>query len=151
MPQIKHPNYSSETALNDIAILKLASPVDLTRTVQIACLPDESMGDYPSEYNQSVWAMGWGTTISGAQVISNVQKNVVLTLYEPSKCAKILPARPKDWSAQLCIGYTPGGRDTCQGDSGGGVYMKRDNNSYIAVGVVSYGDGCGKVNNSGLV
>ncbi len=41
------------------------------------------------------------------------------------------------------IGLYTGGKDTCQGDSGGGVYSFDQNLSrFIVVGITSNGDGC---------
>jgi len=44
-----HPSYSSSNYLNDIAILKLSSPLDLdTAGVDLICLPDgNAIGEYP--------------------------------------------------------------------------------------------------------
>ena len=50
------------------------------------------------------------------------------------------------------VGDIKGNRDTCQGDSGGGIYVKDSVNNkqkYISAGIVSYGDGCGKINKPG--
>jgi secreted trypsin-like serine protease len=33
--------------------------------------------------------------------------------------------------------------DTCQGDSGGPMFVKMQDNSFVQVGIVSWGDGCG--------
>ena len=41
------------------------------------------------------------------------------------------------------IGLYTGGKDTCQGDSGGGLYSFDQNLSrFIVVGITSNGDGC---------
>lgn len=43
------------------------------------------------------------------------------------------------------LGAFEGGKDSCQGDSGGSLFVKDEVNKqqkYVSVGVVSYGDGC---------
>lgn len=51
-------------------------------------------------------------------------------------------------------GLTTGGKDTCQGDSGGGLYFKDTVNNtakFVVAGVVSYGNGCARVNQPGYL
>ena len=42
----------SSTNFNDIAIIKLAQEAQLTSTVQLACLPDPTKKNYPTDTNQ---------------------------------------------------------------------------------------------------
>ncbi len=54
--------------------------------------------------------------------------------------------RWKNWQAQICAGEKMGGKDSCQGDSGGGLYTNDTINNkqrFVVSGIVSYGDGCG--------
>ncbi len=47
----------------------------------------------------------------------------------------------------MCAGNYSGGQDTCQGDSGGGLYVIESNNEmprWIVVGITSYGVGCAR-------
>ncbi len=55
--------------------------------------------------------------------------------------------KKKKWSGQVCAGEIQGGIDTCQGDSGGALYVNglvNNSTRFIAAGVVSYGQGCGR-------
>lgn len=49
-------------------------------------------------------------------------------------------------------GELSGGHDSCQGDSGGGLFVEDwiDNKfKYVAAGLVSYGEGCAEPNKPG--
>lgn len=120
--------------------------MQLNQQVQLACLPDPARHGYPHNVNVDVFAAGWGSTQQGG-VVSNSLRNVRFTLYDHKQCEAVLPQASKNWHTQLCAGEMAGGRDTCQGDSGGPLFM-RDNvdgqSKYVAVGIVSYGDGCAK-------
>lgn len=76
-----------------------------------------------------------------------ILRNVKLTLYDPRRCEDVLPHANKNWRTQLCAGELAGGRDTCQGDSGGSVFVRDmvdGQPKFVAAGIVSYGDGCAK-------
>ena len=74
---------------------------------------------------------------------SNILYNVKLTAYPPSYCENYDYYFKNDWISQICAGEYSGGKDTCQGDSGGGLYEYDANLSkFIVVGVTSYGYGC---------
>jgi secreted trypsin-like serine protease len=122
---IKHEDYDSKNYLNDIAILKLKREVSLNTNIQIACLPPSQSSSYPA-FNQSSWTVGWGTESEdgGLDNLSNVLKNVKLTIYPSSFCENVLSTITKNWNSQICSGEMAGGKDSCKGDSGGALFQK---------------------------
>ena len=50
---------------------------------------------------------------------SDLLNNVKLKVYNSSACSNVYPAMIKNWNTQICAGDINGGKDTCQGDSGG--------------------------------
>jgi secreted trypsin-like serine protease len=138
--------------LNDIAILKFSQEVTLDEHIQIACLPQLKTNNYPSQTYIDAWVTGFGTTSYGG-FISNDLRNVKLTLYPSSQCNLVYPSITKNWNTQICAGEMSGGKDSCQGDSGGSLFVKeiRDNKiKYVSVGIVSYGDGCALPDKPGI-
>lgn len=101
--------------LNDIAVLTLSSEVDLNDTIQLACLPNPKIENFPLGTDQAVWAMGWGEQENDGKFSSQVLNNVQLTLYDPYDCNLVLPEYEKNWNTQLCAGEMNGQKDTCQG------------------------------------
>ncbi len=53
----KHPSYNEDNLQNDIAILKLPKAVTLSKTIQVACLPPNSLSTYPA-INSTAWIVG---------------------------------------------------------------------------------------------
>jgi len=106
--------------LNDIAVFNLKTEVSLNDKIQVACVPNSLSTSYPSsESNTKVaYGVGWGTTSEGGNTASELQE-VDLLIYESSFCSGIASSYQKDFNSQICAGYLPGGKDTCQGDSGG--------------------------------
>lgn len=126
--------------MNDIAIFKLKEKVELNDYIQIACLPPSKSGYYPG-WNISAYIVGWGTTSEGGE-ISYQLKNAKITVYDSGSCENVLPSFTKNWNSQICAGELEGGVDTCQGDSGGSLYVKDFLNGkerLVSAGVVSYG------------
>ncbi|CAF3764259.1 unnamed protein product [Rotaria sordida] len=143
---IVHSNYDSSTFENDIALLKLASPLTMSDPyVSAICSPSVSQatlsaGEWPP-VGTNVVAVGWGRLSEGGPLSSTLQQVTVQTIdYQDSTCTPIMA----DWHVQFCAGVSGGGKDTCQGDSGGPLMMFSSNNQWVLVGVTSNGIGCAR-------
>jgi secreted trypsin-like serine protease len=52
---------------------------------------------------------------------------------------------------EICAGdWDNGGIDTCQGDSGGPMFRKDDSDTWVQIGIVSWGNGCARPQNPGV-
>jgi len=145
-----HPNYDEYNTLNDIGILKLASPVELSSFIQVACLPVLKSSSYPS-VNRPSYAAGWGTLSSGGSAPS-ILNDVQLTVYSSNKCSNVDTSLAKNWNSQVCAGDLSGQKDTCQGDSGGPLFITDlvgGETRFVSVGITSYGVGCATLNMPG--
>lgn len=101
---MKNPNYDKYTFQNDIAIIKLAKNITLSRSVQIACLPDPDERLYPEGDNIVSWVLGWGTSLYG--VISHTRNlnYAELIIYKNEICDDVLPSLAKNWNIEMCAG-----------------------------------------------
>lgn len=81
-------------------------------------------------------ATGWGTLEYGGKRPNALQK-VSLNVITNAVCKNTFPAVA---STQMCT-YTAG-KDTCQFDSGGGLYYTDTNSLLYLAGIVNYGIGC---------
>ncbi|KAM7344117.1 venom serine protease [Cochliomyia hominivorax] len=133
----EHFHASSTKIHNDIALLKTRLPIEWNRSVGPVCLPfytlKDGAGTIPSG-GQRVETAGWGTTSFGGQQ-STVLLKTTLDVISRTECQNIIRNLP---FGAFCT-YTPG-RDTCQYDSGGALYSRRER--LYAVGIVSYGFAC---------
>jgi transmembrane serine protease 3 len=137
-----HPAYNPDTTMNDIAIIKLDTPINFTSTIQPACLPavDETVAD-----NTDAIVAGWGLTRENGADTSSVLLQVGVPVINSRDCATMY--RPNritiDQYAMMCAGYKQGGKDACQGDSGGPFVVKKGD-AFTLQGVVSFGIGCAR-------
>jgi len=142
--KIEHPNYSDSNLVNDIALLRLSSPVTVSATVLPVCMPPKN----PTYANKVATATGWGTTSSGGSS-SDTLKEVEVKVLSNSACQS---GTGRYGSAirdtMLCAGST--GKDSCQGDSGGPLVFKDGGGNYDQIGVVSWGYGCGAAGYPGV-
>lgn len=136
---IMHENYNSRTFVNDIALIKLATPITFNVDVQPVCAPE------PTDlhvYQRSVCS-GWGTVTSGGTCCPQTLRYVSLNVTTNAFCTNVYP-RDQITADMICASDNSGGneRDSCQGDSGGPLVVKNDNGRFVAVGIVSWGIGC---------
>ncbi|XP_065089946.1 CLIP domain-containing serine protease B4-like [Ochlerotatus camptorhynchus] len=146
-----HKEYSGEPDFhNDIALVKLATPVTFTEFISPVCLPSAEKLRTKSETGRKFTAVGWGDIKYDAKTrdvsIGNRYKfEVQLPGVEPATCRA---SYPNLWDSEMCAGKT--GKDTCQGDSGGPLSIAENDGYWYQHGVVSYGYGCGFRNYPGV-
>ncbi|MEZ4605786.1 MAG: serine protease [Deinococcales bacterium] len=137
---ILHPNYNNNTTNNDIALLKLSSPMNLNANVQVAQLAGlPTMGT-------ALTVTGWGTTREGGRG-SDLLRKVSVPYQAPTACRSSYPGEIT--RSMFCAGLDEGGKDSCQGDSGGPIF-RRLNGQWRQVGIVSWGYGCARPNLYGV-
>lgn len=61
---IRHPDYESGTNDNDVALLKLDSPVPFTDFIRPVCLSAEGSVFHTGTHS---WVTGWGLTSEGGE------------------------------------------------------------------------------------
>uniref|UniRef100_A0A182J033 Phenoloxidase-activating factor 2 n=1 Tax=Anopheles atroparvus TaxID=41427 RepID=A0A182J033_ANOAO len=147
-----HPEYYAGTLDNDLAILKMDRPVDLTSAPHIApaCLPDK----HTDFSGQRCWTTGWGKDAFGDYgKYQNILKEVDVPIVSHYQCQNQLRQTRLGYSYNLNQGFLCAGgeegKDACKGDGGGPLVCER-NGVWQVVGVVSWGIGCGQANVPGV-
>ncbi|RLV93759.1 hypothetical protein DV515_00013354 [Chloebia gouldiae] len=128
---------------NDIALVKLRSPVHYSDSTKPICLPyfDEELAP-----GTPLWVVGWGYTEERGKLSERLQQAEV-ELIDKRSCN--LAAYHGDVTDRmLCAGLPQGGVDTCQGDSGGPLLYSGGH--WQVVGIVSWGQGCGTPSTPGV-
>ncbi|KAL7012711.1 hypothetical protein ACKWTF_014997 [Chironomus riparius] len=100
---IINENYDPNISKNDIAVVKLASKVKLSRFIRPACL----MNANERVYKDKVIATGWGLTNAYFGETSDVLQKVELSVIGNSECRRMLDDQNVD-NTQLCAGEDKG-------------------------------------------
>ncbi|KMS72955.1 serine protease [Streptomyces viridochromogenes] len=133
-----HPDYTSATDGNDVAVLTLSTSMPYTTASYV---DSSDTGVYAAGTTARV--IGWGTTSSNGSS-SNQLRTATVPLVSNSSCAS---SYGSDFLASdmVCAGYTSGGVDTCQGDSGGPLII-----GGVLAGITSWGEGCAQAGYPGV-
>ncbi|XP_030878977.1 transmembrane protease serine 2-like, partial [Leptonychotes weddellii] len=142
---ISHPNYDSKTKSNDIALMKLQTPLTFNDKVKPVCLPNPGMMLEP---DQSCWISGWGATYENGKT-SDELNAVMVPLIEPGRCNSKYIYNNLVTPTMICAGYLRGSIDSCQGDSGGPLVTLKSRIWWL-IGDTSWGSGCAKPNRPGV-
>uniref|UniRef100_A0A182JX59 CLIP domain-containing serine protease n=1 Tax=Anopheles christyi TaxID=43041 RepID=A0A182JX59_9DIPT len=134
--QIVHSGYDKNGPFqhHDIALIRLDRDVTMNNFVSPVCLPPDNFP--PTSPNLNVTAVGFGHT--GRQRHSGIKKKAQFPVFAQEEC-------DKKWKnieiieQQLCAGGVFG-IDSCSGDSGGPLMVRRF--YWIQEGVISFGNQC---------
>lgn len=143
---IVHEKYHYPAHEYDIALVQLANRVEFTRTVHRVCLPDP---DERFPYNIDAVVTGWGALSNNGET-PNVLQEATVKLIDSRTCNRREVYNGDITPGMLCAGYLEGGADACQGDSGGPLVTPDSRSMWYLVGIVSWGDDCGKPNKPGV-
>lgn len=141
-----HENYTSHNANNDIALLRLASPIVYTPYALPACLPIRNLAEH------GLWAIrlhtvsGWGRRSENGPT-SHILQRLKVPRIPTQQCVE--ESGVVLTNNMFCAGYIEGRQDSCKGDSGGPLVTKYKK-TFFLLGIVSWGKGCARPGNYGI-
>jgi len=126
---IYHPEYDADTLMNDIAIIHIMQPLDLSGTrVRAICLPPSSSTSYVE--NPNCYITGWGLTSPGGQQ-SDSLKRIGTDVIDPLHC-ELRMNRTSLPTETCCFDEVKRAETPCQGDLGGPVACAVNAQFYVA-------------------
>ncbi|XP_072841907.2 ovochymase-2 isoform X1 [Pogona vitticeps] len=140
---IKHPKFNPKKPMDyDIALLKMNGHFKYGSAVWPVCLPDPHEKFDPGFI---CITCGWGRLKENG-LLPEVLHEVELPILDQNECSRVLSTlkKPIRGDTVMCAGFPDGGKDACQGDSGGSLVCRREHGSWTLVGVTSWGIGCAR-------
>lgn len=135
---ILHPSYNWTTFEFDVSLVQTAKTIIFTDLIKSIPIASRDYIEIPD--GQLLTASGFGET----KIASDNQtllRAVEVPKINSSQCKELFSRFPYTIEDDMiCAGYIEGGKDACFGDSGGALV---DPNG-CAVGIVSWGIGCGR-------
>ena len=137
---LEHPQWDeSDGMAGDVALVKLATPSTLGRSIRVG-----EDGDEPRwEPGDPAVVLGWGTEFYMSPTVPDDLKEAEVPIVSDAECQQSYEfTLGFDPATNVCAGNRTGGEDSCQGDSGGPLQVQDAADAWVLVGVVSYGLGC---------
>ncbi|KFU89820.1 Coagulation factor VII, partial [Chaetura pelagica] len=135
---IIHEGYTIGQVNNDIALLRLETPVNLTDYVVPICLPERRFAVHELSSIKFSTVSGWGRLLDRGAT-SYVLMRVDLPRVKTQECEKETNLNITE--NMFCAGDLTGAKDSCKGDSGG-PHATKYKNTWFLTGIVSWGKGC---------
>ncbi|XP_076469212.1 uncharacterized protein LOC143299720 [Babylonia areolata] len=135
---IVHDHYDSHSLDNDIALLKLATPVEIGYHVGVACLP---MDDRHLMGGEEGKVTGWGRI--EMKNLSEELRELPLTVVNASQCKEYYKNEGINGvvitDGMFCAMSNSTHQDTTGGDSGGPFVIQDEDDRWVLEGIVSWG------------
>ncbi|CAI9581270.1 unnamed protein product, partial [Staurois parvus] len=138
--------YNPETNDFDVALIKTSQPMAFSETLRPVCLP-RTHQEFEAKGN--CWISGWGHVSEDPGQLSPVLREAKVHLISRNICNQSSHYPGMISERMLCAGYLDGKVDSCQGDSGGPLVCQ-EGGLWWQVGIVSWGEGCGRPNRPGV-
>ncbi|KAK3530416.1 hypothetical protein QTP86_024457, partial [Hemibagrus guttatus] len=141
-----HTNYQPDTYHNDIALIKLVKPINFTKYIIPACLPERDFAERVLMQQDEGLVSGFGRLQEGGMQATTLQR-LTVPYVDRSICRESTKFNISP--RMFCAGYSRETKDACQGDSGG-PHVTRYKNTWFVTGVVSWGEGCARKDKYGI-
>lgn len=143
---IVHPQFSSSSLVNDVALLVVSEPVQFGPHISTVCLPPQ---DFNFDRSLTCAASGWGKNTHNSKN-QDILKKVELPIVPWEQCQAALRSTRLGNRFTLSNTFVCAGgqtnEDTCKGDGGSPLVCPIDGlyNRYYQTGIVAWGIGCGE-------
>jgi secreted trypsin-like serine protease len=113
---IVNPSYNSLTHENDVALLRLAGPINFTNATPIRLVSPYDISQGAIDPGVMSWVTGFGLISVTPEVFPTTLQKVQLPIISNAQASTVWGPIP---ATDLMAGFLNGNKDACSGDSGG--------------------------------
>lgn len=139
-------DYNKSPYNHDIALLKLATPVELSNKRCPICLGPKDFTEKLLVESSSSLVSGWGRIKFHGIEATKLQK-LEVPYVDRIQCKQ--SSRDHVTRFMFCAGFQSEAKDSCQGDSGG-PHATNYEGTWFLTGIVSWGEECAKDGKYGI-
>lgn len=139
-------DYKKSQYNHDIALLKLANPVELSNRRRPICLGPKLFTENILRESSNSLVTGWGALKFHGLKATKLQK-LEVPYVERTACKQ--SSRDHVTRFMFCAGYQTEPKDSCQGDSGG-PHATNYKGTWFLTGIVSWGEECAREGKYGI-
>ncbi|NOQ46846.1 MAG: trypsin-like serine protease, partial [Desulfobulbaceae bacterium] len=134
--------FDPNTMDHDIALVELSTASNQQPVSRVGATgPAVAVG-------KQATVVGWGLLEEGGDASDSLQQ-VAVPIFSNDTCGALYGMSDISITGNMmCAGLH--GKDSCQGDSGGGVFIQDSQDQDVLVGIVSFGVGCARPNFPGV-
>jgi secreted trypsin-like serine protease len=142
-----HESYDDVSREDDIAVIRLRTPIPLDDQVSLVCIAPADMSSQQLMSGEQLVATGWGALEGINRSAPSVLQQVRLQFVPQTDplCAPLVGRGDDAHPGQMCAGFPP--KSACYGDSGGplvrSIVHPNGKTYWQQVGIVSWGIYCG--------
>ncbi|XP_066297658.1 mannan-binding lectin serine protease 1-like isoform X1 [Branchiostoma lanceolatum] len=152
---VRHPDWNKDTFDSDIALLELKEEVKLTDYIRPVCLQRKARERSAQDVQEGRAGVvtGWGRTSNVFGSEPGTLQEVEVPVVDQEECVSAYEGDYPVTGNMMCAGLRVGGKDSCDGDSGGPLlFQDPDTTRFYVAGIVSWGQPgeCGRARKYGV-
>ncbi|XP_058065763.1 collagenase-like [Anopheles bellator] len=147
-----HPEFDPWRLTNDVALIRLPSPVPYSHEIYPIKLPI-NISPQESFVGLKTIVSGFGRTSDAVQSISTMLKYEYMRIISNAECSTVYGASIIRNTTLCALGFDRSNQNVCQGDSGGPMVLQQIDGSWVQIGIVSFvsSRGCSTGDPSGYI
>ncbi|XP_034883715.1 ovochymase-1 [Mirounga leonina] len=145
---VVHEDFDRRSSDSDIALIQLSSPLKFNSVVRPVCLPQSTEPLLSSEIC-AVTGLG---SISEDGGLTRRFQQIRVSMLESEGSERTYSSHPGGLTEKMMgAGFADsGGKDFCQGDSGGSLVCRHETGPFVLYGIAGWGAGCAQPRKPGV-
>ncbi|KAF3816236.1 hypothetical protein GH733_014409 [Mirounga leonina] len=146
---VVHEDFDRRSSDSDIALIQLSSPLKFNSVVRPVCLPQSTE---PLLSSEICAVTGLGSISEADGGLTRRFQQIRVSMLESEGSERTYSSHPGGLTEKMMgAGFADsGGKDFCQGDSGGSLVCRHETGPFVLYGIAGWGAGCAQPRKPGV-